>query len=66
MSNTRVRAADGIMTTVYVTCIRPAVGLGTARRERVRVVRQEPFSTRRNFLATPIRQRLAFRALPRR
>jgi hypothetical protein len=66
MSNTRVRAADGIMTTVYVTCSRPAVGLGTARRERDRVVRQEAFSTRRNFLATHIRQRLAFRALPRR
>ena len=54
------------MTTVYVTCSRPAVGLGTARRERDRVVRQEAFSTRRNFLATHIRQRLAFRALPRR
>jgi hypothetical protein len=52
------------MATVYVMCIRPAVGLGAARRERDRVFRRRPFSTKRGFLATITSQRLAFRALP--
>jgi hypothetical protein len=63
MSNTRVRAADGTMTTVYVICISPAVVLGTARRERTRVFRRKTFSTRRNFFPTCIRQRHGFYGL---
>src|SRR5712672_1473461 len=45
--------------------IHVAVDLGAARRERDRVFRRGPFSTRSNFLATHIRQGLAFRALTR-
>ena len=40
------------------------MGLEVARRERDRVCRHEPFSTQRNFVATHIRQRVDFRALP--
>ena len=54
---------DGIMTTVYVICVRPTVDHGAARRERDRVFRRRPFSTRGDFLATFTSQRLAFRAL---
>jgi hypothetical protein len=64
MTNTRVRAADGIMITVYVICIRPAVDPEMARRERSGASRQDAFSRKGNFLHTHISQRLAFRALP--
>jgi hypothetical protein len=53
------------MTTVYVICIRPAVGLGTARHERDRAFWRGPFSTRRNFFPTCIRQRHGFHELGR-
>jgi hypothetical protein len=51
------------MTTVYFICVCFAVDLGHARREHRRGVRRGAFSTRRNFLATCIRQRQCFSLL---
>src|SRR5262245_2727389 len=53
------------MTTVYFICVCFAVGRDLARRERRRVIRRGPFSTKRNFLATRIRHCLCSRLLPR-
>src|SRR5689334_20907660 len=65
VTSTRVLVADGTITTWYLICVRVAVGLGGAHRERDRVGRRDPFSTWRNFLATHIRHRSCFRPLPR-
>lgn len=48
---------------MYVICIRPAVDLSAARRERHRTFRRRPLSTRGTFLATVTSQRLSFHAL---
>jgi hypothetical protein len=58
VTNTRVRAADGIKTTVYVIAIRSAVDLARAHGEQGRVVRHAASGIWRDFLTTPIRHRL--------
>jgi hypothetical protein len=65
VTSTRVRAGDGIRTTVYVITIRSVVDLARARREQWRVVRHAASGTWRDFLTTPIRHGLCFRMLPR-
>jgi len=63
VTNTRVRASDGVSITVYVILIHPAVDLGATRHERTWVFRREGFRTKCLILATVISHRLRFRAL---